>query len=110
MDGSLLCELVHPLREKEKIPLRPSIAHAIVPPGESTLPHRLLKSTEVYYIISGEGRIHVGEETEAVGEGSAVLVPPGAVQWLENTGSVPIVFLVIVDPAWREEDEELRHP
>ncbi|MCQ8893488.1 MAG: cupin domain-containing protein [Methanolinea sp.] len=75
-DGSLLCELVHPYRESHWVPFRPSIAHAIVLPGESTLPHRLRQSTEVTCIIAGRGRMHVDRENEEVGEGSVVLVPP----------------------------------
>lgn len=51
--------------------------------------------------------MHIDHEAGKVREGSAVLIPPGAVQWLENTGNVPLVFLAIVDPAWRREDEEV---
>ncbi|MDH7509929.1 MAG: cupin domain-containing protein [Methanolinea sp.] len=109
-DGSLLCEIVHPHRERDTIPFRPSIAHAIVPPGESTLPHRLRQSTEVYCIVAGKGRMHIDGESSEVGEGCAVLIPRGAVQWVENTGNVPLAFYAIVDPAWRREDEEVFSP
>ncbi len=105
-DGSILCELLHPLQEEGEVALHCSIAHARLPAGKSTLPHKL-KSTEVYYILEGEGIIHVNQESAEVQPGKAVYVPPGAMQHLENTGSEDLSFLCIVDPMWSEEDEEV---
>jgi len=107
MDGSILCELLHPGREEGDIPMRYSIAHAIVPKGTSTLPHRLKVSSEVYYILSGAGRMHIDGESASVRSGQAVFIPPGAVQYIENTGADDLAFLAIVDPQWRVGDEEL---
>jgi mannose-6-phosphate isomerase-like protein (cupin superfamily) len=42
-----------------------------------------------------------------VGPGDTVYIPPGAGQQITNTGRSDLVFLAIVDPAWRAEDEEL---
>jgi mannose-6-phosphate isomerase-like protein (cupin superfamily) len=36
-----------------------------------------------------------------------VVVPPGGVQKLKNTGAEELRFICIVDPAWRAEDEEV---
>jgi len=105
-DGSLLCELLHPLREKEEIPLHCSIAHARLPAGKSTVPHRLKESAEVYYFLEGQGILHINQDSTEVEPGIAVLVPPGAVQYLESTGDGDLIFLCIVDPMWREDDEE----
>jgi mannose-6-phosphate isomerase-like protein (cupin superfamily) len=103
-DGSLLRELLNPL--KETIRVNYSLAHAVLPPGEATLDHRL-KSAEVYYIIEGAGEMFVDDERAEVSAGQAVYIPPGAVQRLRNTGQGDLVFLCIVDPAWRPEDEVL---
>jgi len=105
-DNSLLCELMHPERTSEILPIGYSIAHATIPVKEKTLPHRLKTSTEVYIILSGQGRMHIGEETADLSAGQAVCIPPGAVQWIEQKGSEPISLLAIVEPPWREEDEE----
>jgi mannose-6-phosphate isomerase-like protein (cupin superfamily) len=51
--------------------------------------------------------MHVDDEAAAVHAGHAIYVPPGALQWIENSGATELAFLCIVDPAWREEDEEL---
>jgi mannose-6-phosphate isomerase-like protein (cupin superfamily) len=103
-DNSVLRELLHPA--KADIELRYSLAHATVPPGEETLPHAL-KTTEVYYIIRGEGIMYIGDEREEVGPGQAIYIPPRAKQHIHNTGKTPLVFLCIVDPAWRVEDEHV---
>jgi mannose-6-phosphate isomerase-like protein (cupin superfamily) len=104
-DGSILCELLHPLREDGKVNLRCSIAHARIPAGKSTLPHKLQESAEVYYILEGEGVLHVDRESTEVKPGRAVYVPPGAVQHLENTGDGELSFLCIVDPMWTAEQD-----
>jgi mannose-6-phosphate isomerase-like protein (cupin superfamily) len=101
-DHTLLRELLHP--DKQAIALRYSLAHAIVPVGQTSTPHSLTTS-EVYYILSGEGEMHIDAETQQVAAGDAVYIPPNAKQFIRNSGSEPLVFICIVDPAWRKEDE-----
>src|ERR1044072_189039 len=103
-DGTILREILHP--DKADVDLRYSLAHAIVRPGQASLPHRLLTS-EVYYILEGAGIMHIDEEVMAGGGGHAVYIPPGAVQFIESPGESDLQFLCIVDPAWRAEDEEV---
>jgi len=103
-DGSLLRELLNPL--KEDLAVRYSLAEARVRPGESTAAHRL-KNAEAYYIIAGAGEMRIDDETAAVRGGQAVYIPPGAAQSIRNTGDEDLVFLCIVDPAWRPEDEKV---
>ena len=103
-DNTLLRELLHPVRNGAAI--RYSLAHAKLPRGTASLPHRL-KTSEVYYFISGQGRMHVDGEVTPVGPEQVVYVPPEGLQHVENTGTDELVFLCIVDPAWRAEDEEV---
>ncbi len=46
-------------------------------------------------------------ESEAVRPGQAIYIPPHSTQYIQNTGGSDLTFLCIVDPAWREEDEEV---
>lgn len=103
-DHTLVRELLHPTRHD--VPLRYSIAHASLPEGEKSLPHRLAGS-EVYFILEGRGRMHIDGEASEVGRGHLVYVPPGATQFIENTGAGELTFLCMVDPPWRAEDEEV---
>lgn len=103
-DGSLLRELLHP--DKAPLAIRYSLAHATVPPGAATKPHRLT-TAEVYYIIQGFGEMSIDNERAPVEPGSTIYIPPGTLQCIENAGDRELVFLCIVDPAWQPQDEEV---
>jgi mannose-6-phosphate isomerase-like protein (cupin superfamily) len=104
-DNTYLCELLHPGREGLNLPY--SIAHAVLQPGAASLPHRLKTSTEVYFILEGEGEMHIDSEMAQVQAGQAVLIPSGSWQHILNTGDIILEFICIVSPAWRAEDEEV---
>ncbi|MBI1194676.1 MAG: cupin domain-containing protein [Gammaproteobacteria bacterium] len=81
-----------------------SIARARVAAGVRTLPHSLDGIVERYLIILGTGIAHIeGLAPEAVGPGDAVVIPAGAVQWIENTGDTDLVFYAICTPRFRME-------
>lgn len=101
-DSTHLRELLHP--DKQPLALQYSLAHATLPVGQTSQPHSL-KTSEVYYILSGKGEMHIEAETQLVEPGDAVYIPPNARQFIHNCGSEPLVFICIVDPAWRQEDE-----
>lgn len=101
-DNTILRELLHP--DKQPLDLRYSLAHANLPVGKTSQPHSLTTS-EVYYILSGQGEMHIDEETQIVEPGDAVYIPPNTRQFIRNCGVEPLVFICIVDPAWRKEDE-----
>jgi mannose-6-phosphate isomerase-like protein (cupin superfamily) len=103
-DRTRLRELLHPAREA--VAIRYSLAVAWLAPGKQSQAHRL-STAEVYYLVRGSGVMHIGDETAEVVAGDAVYIPPGSVQWFDNTGEEEIEFLCIVDPAWRPEDEEI---
>ena len=103
-DNTLLRQLLHP--DHSGVDIRYSLCHAVVHPGQHSLLHVLMTS-EVYYILSGEGVMHIDEEKATVSAGNVVYIPPFARQYIENTGDFDLVFLCIVDPAWRAENEQI---
>lgn len=103
-DNTLLREILH--AGKADLRLRYSLAHATVRPGQTSLPHKL-NASEVYYILEGNGVMHVEGEEAQVGPGAAIYIPPGATQYIHNSADSDLKFLCIVDPAWRAEDESL---
>ncbi|MEL6866282.1 MAG: cupin domain-containing protein [Bacteroidota bacterium] len=103
-DLTQIKELLHP--DKDGLTLAYSLAHASLAPNTASLPHHL-NSSEVYYMLKGEGRMHIGGSTQMVKKGDIVYIPPFAAQYIENTGSEQLEFLCIVDPAWRAEEEEV---
>ena len=103
-DNAILCEPLHP--DKEVIKLRYSLAHAVLKPGHTSYRHKL-KTSEIYYILEGEGLMHIDNESARVLPGQVIYIPPDSVQYIKNTGEGDLKFLCIVDPAWRKEDEEI---
>ncbi|MEH2087065.1 cupin domain-containing protein [Nostoc sp.] len=103
-DGTILRELLHP--DKQSLKLRYSLAYAVVPIGQTSTPHSLTTS-EVYYILSGQGEMHIDDELQIVEPGDTIYIPPLARQFIRNSGIEPLVFICIVDPAWRQQDETI---
>jgi mannose-6-phosphate isomerase-like protein (cupin superfamily) len=76
-----------------------SIARARVAPGVTTRWHRLKETAERYVIVSGEGRVEIGDLIpQRVGPGDVVLIPPLCRQRITNTGDEDLVFLAICTP------------
>jgi mannose-6-phosphate isomerase-like protein (cupin superfamily) len=103
-DNTALRELLHP--DKEHLKLHYSLAHAVIKPGKTSLPHKL-KTSEVYYILKGVGIMYVNNESAKVRPHQAIYIPPNSIQYIQNTGNSDLKFLCIVDPAWKPEDEEV---
>jgi mannose-6-phosphate isomerase-like protein (cupin superfamily) len=103
-DNTLLKELFNPL--KDDLDLRYSFAVGRVQQGGSTYLHRL-KHSEVYFLLKGTGEFIINGETAIVGASQAIYIPPGASQKVTNVGNDELLFVCIVDPAWKEDDEEI---
>jgi mannose-6-phosphate isomerase-like protein (cupin superfamily) len=102
-DLTTLCELLHPARDGIGLPY--SIANAILKPGQESLPHLLKEASEVYFILEGQGIMHIDNESASVSPGQAIYIPPGSNQHIQNTGTIDLKILCIVHPMWRREDE-----
>lgn len=79
-----------------------SIARARVEPGVTTHWHWLEGITERYVILSGRGKVEVGEipPTE-VSEGDVISIPPGCRQRISNIGDEDLLFLAICSPRFQ---------
>lgn len=76
-----------------------SIARARVEPGVTTRWHRLIDTTERYYIVKGQGVMQVGELPQTpVHTGDVVLIPPMCRQRITNTGAEDLILLAICSP------------
>jgi mannose-6-phosphate isomerase-like protein (cupin superfamily) len=54
--------------------------------------------------------MEIDGEAREVESGDTVYIPPGAAQRITCHGPHELVFLCIVDPAWRAEDESVIAP
>ena len=66
-----------------------------------------MSSSEIYYILEGSGDLKIDEDTHHIEKDDSAYVPPNSKQFIENTGSINLKFLCIVEPAWKAEDEIL---
>ena len=61
-------------------------------PGASLLPH-YHDPQESYFILEGEGLMHLNRGEQAVGPGSVIYIPRCHRHGITNTGSGPLVFI-----------------
>jgi len=101
-DNTQLRVILHP--DQDPLKLSYSFSHAVVKSGETTYEH-LLTSSEVYYILQGEGIMHINNKDCPVKAQQAVFIPPESRQCITCTSQTDLVFLCIVDPPWKAEDE-----
>lgn len=104
--GISLCELMHPGRMNNDPGVNYSIAYAVVDPGEKNLQHRL-SNPEAYYVLEGCGTIYIDDVPIPLHKGKLVLVPANETQYVENKENSSLFLLVINQPAWRAENEEI---
>jgi mannose-6-phosphate isomerase-like protein (cupin superfamily) len=103
-DGSEIREL---LAHRNSCIRLQSLAEARLPVGGQTAAHYHPQTEEIYYILSGEGRMRIGEELRDVGPGDAIAIPPAAIHQITNTGQNVLTFLCCCAPAYEHEDTVL---
>lgn len=80
-----------------------SIARARVEPGVTTAWHKLDGVVERYLIVSGTGRVEIGELGPTdVSEGDVVRVPADTPQRITNTGENDLVFYAVCSPRFTQ--------
>lgn len=104
LDGSEIREL---LAHRNSSIRNQSLAEARLAVGQSTTAHFHSKSEEIYYILSGEGSMRLGDEVRRVGPGDAIAIPPGAVHQLTNTGRDVLKLLCCCAPGYEDADTVL---
>ena len=75
------------------------LACATLEKGKAIEPH-VDPMEEIYFIMSGEGEMTVGQETRHVVPGDAIWIPAGSTHSLLNTGQDVCFILVVASPAW----------
>lgn len=101
-DGALIFELFRGSGLEIK---NISIASGYLKPNQKAIPHFHESSEEIYYVLSGRGKVRVGEIIENIKKGDAVYVPIKAIHALENTSPTKrMKVLAISSPPYRDND------
>jgi mannose-6-phosphate isomerase-like protein (cupin superfamily) len=104
LDGSSIRELAGPAWTSAR---NQSLAEARVPAGGATVEHFHRESEEIYYFVSGSGRMRLGDEETAVSAGDCVVIPPGVRHKLWASHDAELVLLCCCAPAYSDEDTDM---
>jgi len=104
LDGSSIRELAGPAWTDAR---NQSLAEARVPAGGATVEHFHRVSEEIYYFVSGSGRMRLGAEEADVSAGDCVVIPPGVRHKLWAAEDAELVLLCCCAPAYSDADTEM---
>jgi mannose-6-phosphate isomerase-like protein (cupin superfamily) len=85
-------------QETPQIQTTYSLGYVIIPPGNATPPHRLIGTTELVYLISGEAEILCDNESVRASEGETVLLPEGVLQSIATAGDSELRYITVIQP------------
>ena len=100
-DGSQIREL---LAYRNSAIQNQSLAEATVPVDGSTDEHYHSETEEIYFILEGEGKMRIENESQDVRVGDAIAILPGQKHKLWNTGKVPLRLLCCCAPCYEHRD------
>ena len=103
-EGTTIKQYFHPHNTLNGISY--SLAQFTLEPRKKSKLHKM-KSSEIYYILEGSGKIRINEESFHIEKDDSIYVPSNSIQFIENTGLINLRFLCIVEPAWKADDEIL---
>lgn len=84
-----------------------SLAEETLPPGSTVPRHYHEVIEEIYFIVSGTGRMKLGDEERTVRAGDAIYIPRLTPHELTNSGSQPMRIMLVCGPAYLHEDHKV---
>jgi len=69
----------------------------VIPPGRA--PDHSHEYDEIVYVLEGEGKLHIGDESRPIAPGACMHLPPRVVHALENESDVPMRVLGVFHPS-----------
>ena len=73
------------------------VSSTLLHPHQETRGHKHEGQEEVYYFVSGSGRMHLDDEFVLVQGGDVVLIPDGAFHKVINDSNTPLYFVCVFD-------------
>jgi len=101
LDGAIVYELGS---EKERQATGVGFAAGFLPGDRKAKPHHHKVSEELYYVISGQGKVRLDDKVFDVKKGSLVYIPTKVVHGLGNTYSENLEILCVSSPCYKGSD------
>jgi mannose-6-phosphate isomerase-like protein (cupin superfamily) len=86
--------------ETPQIQANYSLGCVVIPPGNATPPHILIKTTELVYVIDGVAEIHCDNQVVTAREGETVLLPERVLQSIASVGETDLRYLTAIQPPY----------
>ena len=81
-----------------------TLAEASLKPGFSTIGHKHIKTEEIYYFTAGSGIMTLNGKSFKVIKGDSVLISPGVLHKVQNTGRGVLKIICACAPPYSHED------
>jgi mannose-6-phosphate isomerase-like protein (cupin superfamily) len=75
-----------------------SVSWLEIPAGAEQTLHSDEEAEQVYVVVRGGGTMSVAGDTQEVGEGDLILVPPATDHWIANHGEAPLACVSVQSP------------
>ena len=76
--------------------------HITYHPGDTAAAHYHIGAKHFFFVDSGEGILHLGDEVHPLSKGDVALADDGVVHWFENTSDGAFSFYELWVPMPRE--------
>lgn len=67
-------------------------------PGSQQSSHSHQANEQAYVMVRGRGLMMVGDESQEVGPGTVIFVPPNTNHSIQNIGEEPLLFIGVTSP------------
>ena len=84
-----------------------SVAFFHLEPGKASAWSYNKIGEESFFVLKGHGEIRTGTQTQPVGPGSFILIPPTVVRSIRAAGNEALEYYAITAPAWSQDDDVL---
>ena len=91
-------EALNPVHKGEVLRYIQSFSYGTLPPGAATPATRLDGKQQVFYFLSGRGRVEAGGDTADVSANVAILMPANLSFSIRNTGQAPMSMYLVTEP------------
>jgi mannose-6-phosphate isomerase-like protein (cupin superfamily) len=92
-DSAVLRDTYYLIDQKTGPSERMTCGHTTIYPTGTTTGHSHNDMEEIYFVVSGEGIMVVGEDSYPIRQGDALYVPPGEFHTTKQTGILPLTVL-----------------
>ena len=75
-----------------------SVIQERIPPGAGEVKHYHKRARQIFFVLSGQLEIELGDHSFQLSSGDSIEVPPGTPHQVRNTGYSDASFLVISAP------------